>query len=146
VSLPTVSQDNLEHQAHQEHQGFASRLDAIGREIVDSAIKVHRHLGPGLLESAYEHCLAHELGARGIGVERQTTLPIEYDGLVLDAGYRLDLLVAGCVIVEIKSVEAIQRIHQAQMLTYLRLSHRRLGYLLNFNESQMRQGIRRFAL
>jgi GxxExxY protein len=141
-----LSPESFDHQDHQDHQGFAPRLDAIGREIVDSAVKVHKHLGPGLLESAYEHCLAHELGVRGLGVERQAILPIEYDGLVLDAGYRLDLVVADGIIVEIKSVEAIQRVHEAQLLTYLRLSRRRLGYLLNFNVALMKQGIRRFAL
>jgi GxxExxY protein len=88
----------------------------------------------------------HELGVRGLQVARQIPLPIEYDGLVLDAGYRLDLLVADSVIVEVKSVESILRLHEAQLLTYLKLSRLRLGYLLNFNVTPMRQGIRRMVL
>ena len=106
---------------------------------------MHRALGPGLLESAYEHCLAHELATRGLPVRRQVGLPIDYDGARLDAGYRLDLLVAEAVIVEVKAVEALSRLHEAQMLTYLRLSGLRLGYLMNFNAVQLRQGLRRLA-
>ena len=135
----------MDHQDHQDHQRIAPRLDAIGRQVVDSAVKVHRFLGPGLLESAYEHCLAHELSVRGLQVVRQVPLPIEYDGLVLDAGYRLDLMVEDNVVVEIKSVESLLRLHEAQLLTYLKLSRRRLGYLLNFNVTPMRQGIRRMV-
>ncbi|RAK52469.1 GxxExxY protein [Phenylobacterium hankyongense] len=112
--------------------------------IVDSAIKVHRVLGPGLLESADEQCLAHELHARGVGVRRQVSLPIEFDGLRLDAGYRLDLVVADAVIVEVKAVEALARLHEAQILTYLKPSGFRLGYLMNFNSLQLRHGLRRF--
>jgi GxxExxY protein len=117
----------------------------MGRQIVDASIKVHRVLGPGLLESTYEHCLAHELHQRGLDVERQVALPIQFDGLQLDAGYRLDLVVGRAVIVEVKSVEALSRLHEAQILTYLKLSGFRLGYLMNFNAVQMRQGLRRFV-
>ncbi|WP_377355186.1 GxxExxY protein [Phenylobacterium terrae] len=113
--------------------------------MVDAAIKVHRLLGPGLLESAYEHCLAHELHSRGLTVARQVALPIEYDGLQLDAGYRLDLVVEDAVLVEVKAVEALSRLHEAQILTYLKLSGFRLGYLLNFNAVQLKQGLRRFV-
>jgi GxxExxY protein len=136
----------LDHQDHKDHQGIEPNLDAVGRHVVDSAVKVHSFLGPGLLESAYEHCLAHELSTRGLGVVRQAALPIDYDGVTLEAGYRLDLLVEGGVIVEVKAVETLLRLHEAQVLTYLRLSRRRLGYLLNFNVSQMRHGIRRLVL
>lgn len=120
-------------------------IEAVGREVVGSAIKVHRALGPGLLESAYEHCLAHELSGRGLTVRRQVGLPIEYEGLRLDAGYRLDLVVADAVIVEVKAAEAISRLYEAQLLTYLKLSGLRLGYLLNFNAVQLKQGLRRFV-
>ena len=114
--------------------------------IVDCGLKVHRALGPGLLESAYEHCLAHELKARGLSIDRQLALPITYEGETLDAGYRLDLLVNDLIIIEVKAVEALTRLHQAQMLTYLRLSNRRLGYLMNFNVQMFRNGVRRLIL
>ncbi len=114
--------------------------------IVDSGLKVHRTLGPGLLESAYEHCLAHELKARGLLVSRQIALPITYEGETLDVGYRLDLLVNDLVIIEVEAVEALTRLHEAQMLTYLRLSGRRLGYLMNFNVPMFRTGVRRLVL
>ena len=120
-------------------------MEAVGREIVDAAIKVHRVLGPGLLESAYEQCLAHELGLRRRRVQRQVVLPVVFEGLRVDAGYRLDLLVDEAVIVEVKAVEALSRLHEAQVLTYLRLSNLRLGYLLNFNAVQLRYGLRRFV-
>jgi GxxExxY protein len=135
------------HEGHEDHEGrlnLPPHLEAVGRQVLDAAIKVHRALGPGLLESAYEHCLAHELAGRGLAVRRQVGLPIEYEGLRLDAGYRLDLLVADAVIVEVKAVEAISRLYEAQLLTYLKLSGLRLGYLLNFNAVQLRQGLRRF--
>ena len=138
---------------HEDHKGLEDRevgplstsSEAVGREIVDAAIKVHRLLGPGLLESAYEQCLAHELTGRRLQVQRQVTLPIVFDGLRIDAGYRLDMVVNEAVIVEVKSVEALSRLHEAQILTYLRLSGMRLGFLLNFNAEQMRQGLRRFV-
>ena len=114
--------------------------------IVDAGLKVHRTLGPGLLESAYEHCLAHELKARGLSIGRQVALPITYEGETLDVGYRLDLLVNDLVVVEVKAVEALLKLHEAQMLTYLRLSGRRLGYLINFNVQLFRNGVRRLVL
>lgn len=118
----------------------------IAREIVDSALKVHRSLGPGLLESAYEICLGHELTKRGIRVEHQVVQPIRYDTVELDAGYRLDLLVEGSVIVELKAVEQILPVHKAQVLTYLKLSGRSLGFLINFNSALLKHGIRRIVL
>ena len=119
--------------------------DRIAREVVDAGLKVHRALGPGLLEAAYEHCLAYELEGRGLPVERQLPLPIVYEGLRLEGAYRLDLLVGRSVIVEVKAVEALSRLHEAQLLTYLKLSRLRLGYLMNFNAVQLRQGLRRFV-
>ena len=138
----------MNHEDHKDHEGpraISPDVEAIGRQVVDSAMKVHRLLGPGLLESAYEQCLAHELHGRGLAVRRQVALPIENDGLKLDAGYRLDLLVSDTVIVEAKAVEALSRLHEAQVLTYLRLSGLRLAYLLNFNSTQLRHGLRRFV-
>jgi GxxExxY protein len=103
--------------------------------IIGAAIEVHKYLGPGLLESAYEECLCHELGLKGIDFKRQVPLPLNYKGLKLDCGYRLDLLVEDTVIVELKTVEAITPIHEAQMLTYLKLRDTRVGLIINFNVS-----------
>lgn len=116
--------------------------EAIGKLVLDSAYKVHTTLGPGLLESAYESCMAHEL-SKQVAVARQLILPIEYDGIRLDAGYRVDLLVADKIIVELKAVERINDVHFAQVLSYLKLSGCRLGYLLNFNVRSMKHGIKR---
>ncbi len=113
---------------------------------MDSGLKVHRALGPGLLESAYEHCLAHELKARGLSLQRQVALPIVYEGLTLDAGYRIDMIIEDCVLVELKAVEALNRLHTAQVLTYLKLTRLRLGFLMNFNVELFRQGLRRVVL
>jgi GxxExxY protein len=118
----------------------------IGTSVLDAAFAVHRTLGPGLLESAYEICLDHELRQRGHRVQRQVALPLVYDTIKLDAGYRIDLLVDGAVVVEVKSVEALAPVHEAQVLTYLKLSSRRLGYLVNFNVALLKQGIKRLIL
>jgi GxxExxY protein len=137
-----------DHDAHEGHEGklnLPPELERLGRQVLDAAIKVHRILGPGLLESAYEHCLAHELTQRGLRVRRQVSQPIEYEGLRLDSGYRLDLVVENAVVIEIKAVEAISRLYEAQILTYLKLSGLRLGYLMNFNALQLRHGLRRFV-
>ena len=107
---------------------------------------VHKALGPGLLESAYEHCLAYELTARGVAFERQRVVSILYRGVQIDAGYRLDLLVANSIIVEIKSVETLTALHEAQLLTYLKLTSHRLGFLMNFNVPLFKSGVRRFVL
>jgi len=120
--------------------------DDVARQIVDAAFKVHSTLGPGLLESVYEVCLVHELTKRGIKVCRQVVLPVIYDGMLLDAGFRLDLLVSDCVIVELKVVESLLAIHKAQLLTYLKLSGHRLGFLINFNVPLIKDGIIRVAL
>ena len=117
--------------------------ERLGRHIVDCALKVHSALGPGLLESTYEVCLQYELRKRQIDVKRQIPLPVHYDGLDLDAGYRIDLLVGDRVIVELKAVEQVLPLHVSQVLTYLRLSRARLGYLLNFNVLRMKDGIKR---
>jgi GxxExxY protein len=111
--------------------------------IVDCAYKVHSRLGPGLLESVYESVLAHEIAKCGISVRRQFPIPLEYDGLFFDEGFRADLLVGELVVIELKSVEKISPVHKKQLLTYLRLSRRRLGLLINFGEGLIKDGITR---
>lgn len=123
-----------------------AQTEAIARSAVDAGMKVHATLGPGLLESAYEHCLARELQNRRIDVLRQVVLPIEYSGAKLDAGYRIDLWIGRTVIVEVKSIDCLAAIHQAQLLTYLRLSNCRLGLLMNFNVPLFKDGIKRLVL
>ena len=118
-------------------------IEAIATDIVDCAIKVHRELGPGLLESAYQHCIAHELRKRNRKVFTEVMLPIVYDGQRIDAGYRIDMLIDDLVIIENKTVEAILPIHMAQLLTYLKLNNSNLGFLLNWNVKLMKRGIRR---
>ncbi len=109
------------------------KLDQISRRIIDAAIEVHRHLGPGLLESAYESCLVYELRQRGLRVEEQQPLPVTYKDVKLDCGYRLDLMLEGEIVVEIKAVEQLLPIREAQLLSCLRLSHRKVGLLMNFH-------------
>jgi len=115
-------------------------------KIIGAAIEVHTCLGPGLLESAYQHCLARELTLRGVPYQAEVPLPIEYKGETLECGYRLDLLVADKVIVELKSVETLLPIHEAQLLTYLRLAKRRVGLLINFNVPVLKNGLVRRVL
>jgi GxxExxY protein len=120
--------------------------EEITDKIIGAAIEVHRVLGPGLLESAYEECLCHELKLRGLAFQRQVQLPVRYKEVLLDCGYRLDLVVAEALVIEIKSVERLEAIHEAQLLTYLRLSDLRVGLLINFNVSLLKQGIVRRVL
>ena len=121
-------------------------VNEITERIIGAAIEVHRALGPGLLESAYEECLCHDLNLAGLSFERQRALPVEYKGIRLECGYRLDLLVENAVVVEIKAVSAIEPIHEAQLLTYLRIGGWRVGLLINFNVSVLKNGIRRRVL
>ncbi len=121
------------------------RCDAITEKIIGAAIEVHRTLGPGLLETAYEACLAKELADRGVAFVRQLELPVSYKGIRVECGYRIDLLVDDLVVVELKSVEKTQPIHEAQLLTYLRLTDKPVGLLLNFNVSKLTDGIVRRA-
>lgn len=114
--------------------------------IIGAAIEVHRTLGPGLLESAYSQCLCRELQLRGVSFERERPLPLEYKQLHLQCGYRLDLLVDNCVVVEVKAVEALSPVHEAQLLTYMRLGGWHIGLLINFNVAVLKQGIRRKIL
>jgi GxxExxY protein len=119
------------------------RANALSREVIGAAIEVHRHLGPGLLESAYEVALRRELELREIPHQFQVPLPVEYKGVPLDCAYRLDVVVGGILVVELKSVDKLEPIHTAQLLTYLRLSNLWLGLLINFNVPVLREGVRR---
>ncbi len=123
-----------------------TELNNLTEQIIGAAIEVHRHLGPGLLESAYETCLAYELEQLDLKVERQKALPLVYKDIRLDQGYRLDLLVEGKVIVELKVVEQITPVHKAQILSYLKFSGCEIGLLLNFNVKLFKNGIRRFIM
>jgi GxxExxY protein len=119
-------------------------LEKVAKEIVDAAIKVHKALGPGLLESTYQHCLAYELTSRGLKVECEVPVPIVYRDRLLEVGYRADMIIENSIVIENKCVEAILPIHEAQLLAYLRLRESLLGFLLNWNVLLMKDGIRRF--
>lgn len=119
-----------------------AQLNQLAQQALNAAFSVHNHLGPGLLESSYQACLMYELNKRGLAVEAQVPVPLVYDGQhLLDVGYRIDILVERELVIEIKSIEAIAPVHRAQLLSYLRLSGRRLGLLLNFNVELLRDGI-----
>jgi GxxExxY protein len=123
-----------------------SDVELLGRQAIEAALALHKHLGPGLLESVYEICLAHELSQRGIEVIRQKSLPVFYRTLRLDGAYRIDLLLDCKVIIEVKAVDAILPVHSAQLLTYLKLSGCRLGFVMNFNVVLFKHGLRRLVL
>jgi GxxExxY protein len=123
----------------------AGQLNAVTEQIIGAAMEVHRAIGPGLLESAYEACLVHELRERGFRVEQQKPLPVIYKGVQLDCGYRLDLVVNECVIVEVKAVEKLTTVHDAQLLSHLRLLNYRVGLLLNFHCTMLKNGILRIV-
>ena len=120
-------------------------IEEIATEIVDAAIKVHRVLGPGLLESAYQQCLSHELGRRGLIVKCEVVLPVVYEDIKIDAGYRVDMIIEDVIIVENKTVEKLLPIHEAQLLTYMKLMDCRLGFLLNWNNVLRKHGIKRMV-
>jgi GxxExxY protein len=120
-------------------------INEISGQIVDAAMKVHSTLGPGLLESAYEACLKYELGKRGFQIESQKKLPLVYDGIEIDAGFRVDLMVENKVIVELKAVDKIAPVHEAQLLSYLKITGKSLGLLINFNVCRLKDGIRRMV-
>jgi GxxExxY protein len=119
-------------------------VERVASEIVDSGLKVHKILGPGLLESIYENCLCQELRSRGIDCQRQASLPVVYEDVLLDAAYRIDLIVAQAIVVEVKAVETLTALHEAQLLTYLKLSSHRIGFLMNFNVVLFKHGLKRF--
>jgi len=120
-------------------------LNRISGAIIDAAVEVHLHLGPGLLESAYQSCLLHELRIRRFAVRSQLQLPLVYKGVQLDLGYRIDLLVEDAVVIETKCVEKILPVHEAQLLSYMRLSNKRLGLILNFKTARLKDGIKRMV-
>ncbi len=121
-------------------------LEDLTGQIIGAAIEVHRELGPGLLESAYEECLCHELTLRGLQFQRQVDVPVSYKGVKLDCGYRIDLLVEDSVVLELKAIERTEEIHKAQLLTYLRLTGKRVGFIINFNVPVLTRGIVRKVL
>lgn len=125
---------------------ISDTVNSTAKEIVDAALKVHKALGPGLMESIYEACLTHELNLRGINVETQVPVPIVYEGLHLPSALRLDMLVQGQVIVELKAAETMNPVFEAQLLSYLKLADKRLGLLINFNVCQLKDGIKRLIL
>jgi GxxExxY protein len=127
------------HEEHEEEMKF----DSLSNVVIGAGILVHRTLGPGLLESAYDGCMAYELASRGVQIERQKALPIEYRGVRLDCSYRLDMVVEKRIILEFKAVQKMDRIHEAQMLTYLRLSGCPIGLIMNFNVSRFKDGLKR---
>ena len=130
------------HRGTEDTEGSSTHLT---HEILAAAIEVHRHLGPGLLESAYQVCLCRELRARGIAFDSQVTLPLRYRDVDVDCGYRLDLIIEKAVIVEVKAVNKVLPVHRAQLLTYLKLTNIHLGLLINFNVEMLRQGIYRIV-
>jgi len=121
-------------------------VELVGEKMLDAAFKVHTNLGPGLLESVYEACLAYEIRKNGMAVETQVALPVIYDGVQVEAGIRIDMLVEKCVIVELKSVDNMIPVFEAQLLTYLKLANYRLGYLINFNVAHLRNGFKRMVI
>ena len=127
-------------------QPIAPEVEQIGKAVLDAAFKVHTSLGPGLLESVYETTTAYEIRKSGLHVATQASVPIVYDGQKLESGLRLDMLVENCVIVELKSVETMNPVYEAQLMTYLRLSAVRLGFLINFNVKHLKDGIKRFVV
>ena len=140
---------SVQPQSHEGTKKFAPiplELERLATVVVDAAFKVHAALGPGLLESVYEICLAHELSKRGLRFQTQVAFPIVYDGVKLDAGLRIDLLVEGQLVIELKAVEVLLPLHEAQLLTYLKLANKRLGLLINFNVPKIKDGIKRIIL
>jgi GxxExxY protein len=141
----TAKKTNFEPSRAPKTRNAPRDVERLTRSVVDAGVKAHRALGPGL-ESAFEHCLAPERHARGVSIARQVALPIVYDGARLDAGYRLDLVVEDLIIIEIKAVDALTRLHEAQILTYLKPSGRRPGFLMNFDAPLFKQGVKRLVL
>jgi GxxExxY protein len=129
-----------------QREEISAELNELSRQVVDAAFQVHKALGPGLLESVYEACLCHELKKRNISFQRQVVLPVVYDGVEIEEGLRLDLWIDKELIVELKAVEVLNEVHQAQLMTYMKLTGTRLGLLVNFNVPVIKQGIKRIIL
>jgi len=139
----------IHHEGHEEHEGKTKKIvkfDELSNKVIGCAIEVHRELGPGLLESAYEQCLAFELNRANVPFKLQVELPVHYKRIKLDCGYRIDLLADDRLIVELKSVDQLLKIHEAQVLTYMKLAAVSVGLLINFNVDVLRRGVRRFVL
>lgn len=136
----------MNHRGTESTEKSLEEINKITEAVIGAAIEVHRALGPGLLESAYCECLARELSIRGVPFLREVAVPVLYKGVKLECGYRLDFVVAGLVVVEVKAVERIEKVHEAQLLTYLKLTEKRVGLLLNFCAPYMHEGIVRRAL
>lgn len=134
----------MNHEGHEGHEG--RQFDELSNRVIGFALEVHRHLGPGLLESTYRQCLAHEASLAGVPFQLEQPIPVEYKGVRLDCGYRADLIVDDALLVELKAVDSLLPIHQAQILTYMRLAGIRTGLLINFNVELLKDGIRRFVL
>jgi GxxExxY protein len=134
------------HQNTKQYESISIESDLIGKQIVDAAFIVHKKLGPGLPEKIYEICFCHELSKKGIRFARQVEIPIVYDGIPFKDGLRIDILVEDSIICELKAVDIVNPVWSAQVLTYLKLSNKRLGYLINFNVLNIGQGIKRFVL
>lgn len=136
---------NAETRRRREIAMEDNKINCITETVIEAAIEVHRELGPGLLESAYRECLCHELSQRGLAFKKEVDLPVSYKGIKLDCGYRIDIVVEDSVIVELKTVEKLLPVHEAQLLTYLRLSGMTVGLLLNFYTSVLKNGIKRMV-
>ena len=138
----------INHEGHEGHEEKPYRdcEEELVRTVVDAAISVHRHLGPGLLESVYEQALAYELSGRNVGVSRQVDVPVFYKGQDLGMGFRADMIVGDCLLLELKSVDSLSSVHLAQVMTYLRLLRFKRGLLLNFNTRLLKEGIKRVSL
>jgi GxxExxY protein len=139
---------DLTTEAQRTRRGFFEKMkiNQLTGQVIGAAIEVHKALGPGLLESVYEECLCHELDVKQIPYRRQQAFPVEYKGVKIDCGYRIDLLVRDLVILELKSVDSLQPIHEAQLLTYLKLTGLKVGLLINFNVSVLKEGIKRLII
>jgi GxxExxY protein len=122
------------------------KINEVTHEVIGGAIEVHRHIGPGLFESAYEECLEYELRQRGCIIERQKPIPVVYKEVKMDCGYRIDLLVNNLVIVELKSVDSLAPVHEAQIITYIKFAEKKIGLLINFNVTVLKNGLKRYIL
>ena len=134
------------HEGHEENRGEFVKFSELSNRVIGCAIEVHRELGPGLLEAAYEQCLGREFEINGIAYKTQHPLPVNYKGTRLDCGYRIDMLVENEIVIELKSVDELRGIHEAQLLTYMKLAGIRQGFLINFNVKRLKQGLRSFVL
>lgn len=134
------------HEEHEVHEGEGKQFDELSRRVIGCAIEVHRELGPGLLEATYQQCLSHELSLSGIEHVCEAPLSVEYKGTIIECGYRVDVLVAQKLILELKSVRQVDAVHISQLLTYLKLSGIRTGFILNFNVTRLKDGMKRYVI